>query len=195
MTTHLVIVGAGALGSHVLLFCRNIAAQFTVIDFDRVEQKNTLSQFHTKMGMGRNKAVALQQTMQGLFGLKIKAVPHALTTENAQLLLSNADLVLDCVDNLEARQLITATVRELGIPCLHGALSAEGTSFARVMWDEAFAPDAGGEGEATCENGEELPFIANVAAQLASVTREFLEKGTRRSLHIHPTGMIETGSA
>ena len=60
----IVIVGVGALGSHLVLLGRNWSARFVVIDDDRVEQKNTQSQFHSRMGVGRNKAQAMQQAEQ-----------------------------------------------------------------------------------------------------------------------------------
>jgi molybdopterin-synthase adenylyltransferase len=185
---NIVIIGAGALGSHLVLFGRNWDARLTVVDFDRVERKNVMSQFHTNMGTGRNKTVALQQAMQGLFGLRLVTVPHALTGDNARELLAPAGLVVDCVDNRDARLVIQAAVRAAEVPCLHGALAADG-AYARVMWDECFEVDEGGEGEATCENGEHLPFIGVVASQMAAVVQRFLEDGRRDSLHIHPTGL------
>lgn len=185
-----IIIGVGALGSHLLLLSRNLPARFTVVDFDRVERKNTLSQFHSRMGVGRNKAAALQQAMQGLFGLRIQPVPHRLTADNAAALLSGIDLVVDCVDNAETRTLIQAHVRAEGIPCLHGALAADG-SYARIMWDEVFTVDGDGEpGQATCEDGEHLPFIAMVAARMAMAVQGFLAEGIRGSVHLHPGGMI-----
>ena len=185
----IVIVGVGALGSHLLLFARNLDAQITAVDFDRVERKNTLSQFHSRMGVGRNKAAAIQQAMQGLFGVRIKSVPHRLTADNVASLLSGADLVIDCVDNAPARQLIQDHVRQEGIPCLHGALAADG-SYARVMWDAQFSIDAGGEGQATCEDGEHLPFIAMVSARMAMAVQRFLAEGEQISAHLHPGGMV-----
>ena len=185
----IIIVGAGALGSHLLLLSRNLPGQLTVIDFDRVERKNTLSQFHSRMGMGRNKAAALQQAMQGLFGLRIQSVPHRLTADNAAALLSGAALVVDCVDNAPTRALIQSVVRTSDVACLHGALAADG-SYARVMWDEVFSIDADGEGQATCEDGEHLPFIAVVAARMAMAIQEYLRDGTKRSVHLHPGGLI-----
>ena len=42
-----VIVGVGALGSHVALLGRNWGVQLKLVDFDRIEQKNTQAQFHS----------------------------------------------------------------------------------------------------------------------------------------------------
>ncbi len=192
MAAKIIIIGAGALGSHLVLFGRNWDVSFTVIDFDRVERKNVMSQFHTNMGAGRNKTVALQQSMQGLFGLRVATVPHKVTGENARNLLEGAELVVDCVDNLEARRAIQAAVRELAVPCLHGALAADG-GYGRVMWDEVFEADAdGSDGDATCEDGEHLPFICLVAARMATTIQQFLEDGRRESVHVHPGGVIPT---
>ena len=185
---NIVIVGVGALGSHVVLFGRNLGASYKVIDFDRVEQKNTLSQFHTRMGVGRNKAQGLQQSLQGLFGLKIQAVPHKLTADNASQLLDGADLVVDCLDNGASRRLVQVFAREQGVPCLHGALAADG-HFGRVIWDAHFAiDDEDVEGQATCEDGEQLPFIAMAASVMVQSIQAFLKDGRKTSLHLHPGG-------
>lgn len=186
----IVIVGAGALGSHVALFGRNWEQKIRIVDFDKVEMKNTQAQFHTKMALRRNKAHSLGQAFHGLFGLRIDAVPHKLVKANAAELLGGADLVIDCTDNIEARNTIMDFVRAAKIPCLHGALSGDG-SFARIVWDEHFEPDAeGSEGEATCEDGETLPFFAMAAAVLAEAAQEFLATGRRRCYHLSPTGMV-----
>ncbi len=188
MTRNIVIVGVGALGSHVALLSRNFDARIKLVDFDRVEQKNTLSQFHTKMGLGRNKAQALAQTLQGLFGLKVEAIPHRLTADNAEALLGGADLVIDCLDNGASRRVVQETVRRLGVPCLHGGLAADG-QFGRAIWDAHFVIDDESEaGQATCEGGEHLPFIAVVAARLACCAQAFLATGAQPGFHIHPAG-------
>lgn len=189
MNTRIVIVGAGALGSHLVLLGRNWSAQLVVIDFDRVERKNTMSQFHSNMGVGRNKAVALQQAMQGLFGLKIEAIPHRLGEDNAKTLVCGAGLVIDCVDNAVTRRVLRDASAREGVPCMHGALSADG-QYARVMWNRDFAIDEGGEGEATCEDGRHLPFIGVVAAQMAAIVQRFLEDGTQQSVHMRPGGIV-----
>ena len=183
----IVIIGVGALGSHLCLLGRNWDAQLVVVDFDRVEQKNIASQFHSRMGVGRNKTQALQQAMQGLFSLRLEAVPHRFVEDNARSLLEGADLVVDCVDHAGTRTVIQHVAAELGLPALHGALAADGR-YARVMWDPAFTVDEGGDGAATCEDGEHLPFVALVAAKMAAVVQRFLSEGVQESVHIRPDG-------
>lgn len=183
-----VIVGVGALGSHLALLARNLDVQLVLVDFDRVEQKNVLSQFHTKMGLGRNKAQALVQAFRGMFGVKVEAVPHRLTADNVDTVLGRADIVVDCLDNGASRRLVQDWVRAHDIPCLHGALSADG-QYGRVVWDDLFhIDDEDVEGAPTCEGGEHLPFIAQVSAQLAFALQQHVEHDRNRSWDLFPGG-------
>jgi len=186
------IVGVGALGSHLVQILRNTEAAIKVIDFDRVEQKNTASQFHTKSTTGKSKVQGLQQTMKFLWGLSIEAIPHKLTTDNVRQLLGGSDLVIDCLDNGESRRIIQKFVREEGIPCLHGALDAEG-SFGQVIWDADFKiDDEPSEGAATCEDGQHIAFIVVASAYLARAAQEFLANGRQIGFQINPGGVIRT---
>lgn len=185
-----VIVGVGALGSNLVFFARNWEQGLRVVDFDRIEQKNILAQFHTRMALRRNKAQALQQAMQGMFGVRIEAVPYRLTPDNAEEILGGAELVIDCTDNAEARRTIQSYVRDNNVPCLHGALSADG-SFGRIVWDDSFQIDEEAEeGHATCEDGEALPFFGFAAAHLANVAQRFLQSGKKASYQLGPSSLI-----
>lgn len=191
MQIKITIVGVGALGSHVALFLRN-EGDLKVIDFDRVERKNVLAQFHGKPGVGKNKVQSLQQTMQFLFGLKVEGIPHKLVADNVEALLGGADLIIDCLDNAEARKLVQAFIRKAKVPCLHGALAADGT-FGRVVWDENFVIDSEAVGGApTCEGGEHLPFIGTVSALVAKAAQEFITKSKKIGFEIHPGGVMRT---
>ena len=182
------VIGVGALGSHTVMLLRNLGAELVVIDFDRVEQKNVLSQFHAKPSVGKPKVMGLSQTMKFLFGTKLEAIPHKLTRDNARELLVGADVVIDCLDNAEARRIVQATVRAQGMPCLHGALAADG-SFGRIVWDEDFVIDVeSDEGAATCEDGNHLPFIVITAAYMARAVQAFLENDHKIGFHVHPGG-------
>lgn len=185
------LVGVGALGSHVALFLRN-EGDLKVIDFDRVEQKNVLSQLHGKPGVGKNKVQSIQQTMNFLFGLKVDGVSNKLVADNVDQLLGGADLIIDCLDNAAARILVQTFARKNKVPCLHGALSADGM-FGRVVWDEHFVIDTeANAGAATCEGGEHLPFIGAVSALLARAAQEFVTKSKKIGFEVHPGGVTRT---
>jgi molybdopterin/thiamine biosynthesis adenylyltransferase len=188
MKMKIVVVGVGALGSHFMQFARNFDAEFTLIDFDRVEQKNVKSQFHGKPSVGKNKVMGLAQSLQFLFGLKIKTNPHKMVTDNVEAMLGGADLVLDCLDNGEARRTVQKFVRKAGIPCLHGALAPDGT-FGQIVWDANFEiDDEDVAGAATCEGGEFLPFIALVSSYMAFSVQQFIEEGRQIGFYVHKNG-------
>lgn len=182
------VVGVGALGSHAVMLLRNLDVRLRIIDFDRIEQKNVMSQFHAKPSVGKPKVMGLQQSMKFLFGTRLEAIGHKLVADNVRELLAHADLVIDCLDNAEARHIVVRHVRDAALPCLHGALAAD-ASFGRVVWDEDFVIDAeSSEGAATCENGEHLPFIALTAAYLAKAAQEFLAHDRKIGFSVHAGG-------
>lgn len=190
MPKQVTIVGVGALGSHLLQFIRNEDAKIKVIDFDRVERKNTMSQFHGVKTVGKSKVQSMQQGMKFMFGTSIDIVPHKLTDENVDAVLKGSDLIIDCLDNFEARTLVKDYAEDNEIPCIHGALAPNG-EYGQVMWNENFRIDseAGTDG-ATCENGEHLAFIALVSAYLARSVHEFLVNDRKLGFQVNPVGAI-----
>jgi molybdopterin-synthase adenylyltransferase len=172
--------GVGALGSTAVLFCRNLDANFVLIDFDRVESKNLLAQAFVKQSVGKNKAEALKLQLFNFWSIKTDAHGVRLAETNADALLGSADLLVDAFDNQASRNLLSAFARRSGKPLVHAALSSDGT-FGLVRWDERFVADAEDEpGQATCEGGEHLPMIALLAATLARTIQDFASAGTRR---------------
>lgn len=182
-----IIVGVGALGSHVALLLRNVT-DLCIIDFDRVEQKNVQSQFHGKPHVGKLKTDSLKATMNLLYGIKVMAFSSKLVENNVDSLLGGADLIVDCLDNGAARRIVQSFARAHVVPCVHGALSAAG-DFGVVRWDERFViDDEGASGQATCENGAHLPFIAIVSAYLARSAQMFLHDGEKADFLVKPDG-------
>jgi molybdopterin-synthase adenylyltransferase len=184
MSKLVVIVGVGALGSHVALFIRNMA-NLRLIDMDHVEFKNVLSQFHSKPSVGKSKVESFKQTMNFLFGIKVSTIGNKLVENNAAQLFGNADLILDCLDNAEARRIVQGYARKEKVPCLHGGLAADG-AYGLSRWDEDFVIDDGATGAATCEDGAHLPFIALVSAYIARSAQEFLLSGKKHGYMISP---------
>lgn len=188
MARRIVIVGVGALGSHVVQMIRNIDAVITAIDMDVIEQKNVMAQFHGKTNVGKLKVQSLKQTMDFLFGVKLEINPNKLTEINVDVMLGKADLVVDCLDNGESRRVVQTYVRSKKIPCIHGALDADGmTGYAR--WDDEFTVDDEAGGQATCEGGEHLPFISATAAYLAQAIKVFWKTGKQQSFQVLPSGV------
>lgn len=173
------IVGLGAIGSHVAVSLRN-AGPLRLVDFDRVEGKNTLAQFYGKPAVGRNKAQALSQSLQGLWGIRTEVFPVRLSNLNLAEILGGSELVLDCTDNIEARTLQQTFCRERGIPLLHAAISPGG-DYGRVVWTDRFTPDPESGSGATCENGDNLSFHLMVGAQTAQTALVWLRKSRQYS--------------
>jgi molybdopterin/thiamine biosynthesis adenylyltransferase len=182
------VIGVGALGSHFVQFARNLRVQFKIVDFDRVEQKNTMSQFHAKTSVGKGKVLGLGQLTNLLWGMKLSTIPHKLTVENDKQILGESDLVVDCLDNGAARRIVQSYVRANKIPCVHGALAAD-AGFGRVVWDESFViDDEPAEGVPTCEDGQHLPFITLVSGYLARSVQAFIHDESRIGYQINPKG-------
>ncbi len=182
------IIGVGALGSHLVQALRNEDAALKVIDFDRVEMKNVASQFHFKGTVGHKKTEAIKRSMNFAYGRKIEAVGSKLTSDNVTQLLSNTDLLVDCLDNGDSRRLVQDFAQRNGVPCVHGALAADG-GFGRVVWSSGFVIDNEASGAATCEDGAFLPFIQLVAARIAYVVQRFLQTGEKLNFNVFPGGV------
>ena len=187
-----VICGVGALGSTCVSLVRNLAIELRVVDFDRVESKNCLSQAFVKQSIGKNKADALKLQLSNFWGVKAEAFGVRVEENNVATLCGAADLVVDAFDNAKSRRVLSAWARGAGKPLVHAAVSADGT-FGLVRWDERFAPDEeSAAGEATCEGGEHLPLIALVASTLARTIQEFFAHETKRDSMISLSGVTIT---
>lgn len=185
-----IVVGAGALGSHLALALRNADCQLMLIDHDRVLAKNVKAQFHTKMGIGKSKVNALKAAFQGMFNVKLDVAPFKIVEVNVEALLKGADLVIDCTDNIQARSTIQGHCVDTQTDCLHCCLSGDGY-FARFVWTEHFDADAEPElGQETCEDGEGLPFYIQAAALAAQVTQLYLKKEIKQCWQATPFSVV-----
>jgi hypothetical protein len=59
-----------------------------------------------------------------------------------------------------------------------------------VVWSEVFTPDAETPGQATCEDGEMLPFFGIAGGLIAMVAQQFLQDGKRINLQATPFGVV-----
>ena len=108
----ILICGGGALGSHALFLGRDLRHELAVIDYDRVETKNLASQWFVKQSVGKPKAAALKMQLLNFYGVKLhKDFAVELTELNADTILSDCDVIVDCFDNAASRQILRACTR------------------------------------------------------------------------------------
>ena len=98
----ILIAGAGAIGSNLaaLLACDLKGEhEITVLDFDKVEERNLLgTQYYFSGQEGQFKSEALEYSLYKHFSKEIDIITEKLTNENISL-LSNFDLIVDTFDN------------------------------------------------------------------------------------------------
>ena len=194
----IVFCGVGALGSNAVVLCRNLDVAMVLIDFDRVESKNCLSQAFVKPSVGKNKAEALKLQLSNFWGVKAESFGVRIEETNVATLCGTADLMVDAFDNAKSRRVLSEYARAAEKPLVHAAVSADGT-FGLVRWDERFvadeepsANDPSTPGAATCEGGEHLPLIALVSSTLARTIQDFVQKGTKRDAMVALSGVTTT---
>ena len=136
----IVFCGVGALGSNAVVACRNLEAELVLIDFDRVESKNLLSQAFAKPSVGKNKAEALKLQLSNFWGIKATHFGVRVEESNVETLCGSADLVVDAFDNAKSRHILSTWARTTDKPLVHAAISGDGT-FGLVRWDERFVAD------------------------------------------------------
>ncbi len=124
------VVGAGGLGSPVLLYLASAGiGLLEIIDFDVVEYSNLHRQIlHKESAVGLNKSISAKQTLNILNpNVEIKANPIKLTLENALKTLSPYDFIIDCSDNFYTKLLINKACYKLKKPFnIAGALQYQG---------------------------------------------------------------------
>ncbi|MCB1533009.1 MAG: HesA/MoeB/ThiF family protein, partial [Alphaproteobacteria bacterium] len=107
--THVLCVGAGGLGSPVLLYLAAAGiGHIGIIDFDHVDESNLQRQIlFTTDGVGQPKAVQAKERLQALNPeIEITVYEDELNAENAPDLFQAYDIILDGTDNFETKFLI-----------------------------------------------------------------------------------------
>jgi molybdopterin/thiamine biosynthesis adenylyltransferase len=104
-----VVVGAGGLGSVLLLYLAAAGVgQIVIIDGDKVQLNNLQRQIifnendigYNKAEIAKNKLLALNKN------IKVNVIPTYITAENIDSILIANALIADCSDNFKTRYLI-----------------------------------------------------------------------------------------
>ncbi|PZR53587.1 adenylyltransferase/sulfurtransferase MoeZ [Xylanimonas oleitrophica] len=119
------VVGAGGLGSPVLLYLAAAGVgTLGVVDDDVVDVSNLQRQvLHGVGDVGRPKTASARARLEDV-NPDVEVVEHRrrLTLDNALDLLSGYDLVVDGSDAFATRYLVSDAAEVLGMPCVWGAV-------------------------------------------------------------------------
>lgn len=175
-STAITVCGAGALGGNLAeTLARMGYARLRVIDRDRVETRNLSTQPYGRGEVGAPKARALANTLYRAVGARVEPVAEELTEENASKLLAGAALVVDALDNRDARAAVSAEAARLRLPCLHVGF-ALGGMYGSGIWEPGYQVPQDVMGD-PCDYPLTRPLavvLAGLAA--AAVTRYLLDE-------------------
>ncbi|MBE5780881.1 MAG: HesA/MoeB/ThiF family protein [Clostridiales bacterium] len=119
------VIGAGGLGSPVLFYLAAAGiGEIGIVDNDTVSLSNLNRQIlHTDDDIDVPKVESAVNKLQKLnYDTKYNVMQLYLDEGNMEEILSQYDLVVDCVDNNETRYLINHYAVKLGIPLVEGGV-------------------------------------------------------------------------
>lgn len=118
------IVGLGGLGCAAAQYLvASGIGRLVLADFDQVELSNLQRQvLHGDADLGKNKADSAAQSLAGINPhVELLVVREKIAGDRAEPYIADADIVLDCCDNLATRELLNALCHRLGKPLVSGA--------------------------------------------------------------------------
>jgi len=166
------VVGAGGLGSTVIeLLARQGIGHLIIIDSDRFTEQNLNRQIMSTEGnIGEYKVIAAAKRVK-----KINSATTAttfrekLTGDNAQSLLTSAQIVLDGLDNLPARLAVEHACRQLAIPYVYASIAGfSGQLMTIFPEDVGLSSLYGSSSDTLPEQGVEIR-IGNPPATVAMI--------------------------
>lgn len=182
--SRVLLVGSGALGTHLAEFCaRAGVGELTLIDRDVLEESNLQRQSlftESDLRSALPKAEAARRHLAEInSSLKVNAIVGEFTPANAEKLARGQSLILDATDNFETRFLINDVSVKLGVPWVYAACIGSrvaampvtpGGACLRCLLEDA--PEAGGE---TCEtSGIIMPAVFQAVAWASVVALKLL---------------------
>lgn len=140
-TKTIAVVGSGGLGGYVIeMLARFGIGRLIIIDGDVFDETNLNRQLYANEdNLGCVKVDEAKKRVKKVHsGVQVMPFHRILTKDNAHELLKGADLVMDCVDNVQARFIMADACSTLGIPMVHGAVGAWNGQVMTLMPGEQY---------------------------------------------------------
>ena len=125
LNSKVLVVGAGGLGSPVLLYLAAAGVgTLGIVDFDTVDISNLQRQIlHATAQVGTPKVDSAIKAIKAInTEIVVRKLKERLTAENALALINEYDLVADGCDNFTTRYLVNDACHLAGVPLVAGAL-------------------------------------------------------------------------
>ena len=124
LQSHALVIGAGGLGSPVVLYlCTAGVGELTLVDDDVVDLSNLQRQIaHRHSRIGMPKVVSAAQTLREINeGTRVHTIQQRADAALLSTCVARADVVFDCSDNFATRQAVNAACVRHGKPLISGA--------------------------------------------------------------------------
>ena len=185
LDAHVLIIGAGGLGSPVALYLGTAGVgRITVVDHDSVDLTNLQRQIaHNLSRLGLPKAESVRTSVAAINpDVQLRALVRHADEALLDELVPHASVVLDCCDNFRTRHAVNAACVRHGVPLVSGAAigwdaqiavydtrTAEAPCYACV-----FPPDAAHEDVACATMGVFAPLVGIVGSVQAAEALKLL---------------------
>ena len=179
LDAHVVIIGAGGLGSPAALYLASGGVgRITLVDDDTVELTNLQRQvMHTNARIGQSKVESGREALLAINpDIDVVALRERVGPARLLELARSATVVLDCSDNFATRHAVNRACMQAGVPLVSGAVirfdgqlsvfdprRADAPCYACV-----FPEDSGAEDVACSTMGVFAPLVGVVGAVQAA---------------------------
>jgi len=126
LSSKVLVIGAGGLASSSLLYLSTIGVgTIGIIDDDKVSLTNLPRQIiYDESDTNKNKVIAVKEVLEKKNpDVKVITYKERLTEKNAQNIIKNYDIVLDCVDNFDTKFVVNDACLALNIPFVSAGVS------------------------------------------------------------------------
>ena len=179
LDAHALVIGAGGLGSPVVLYLATAGVgRITVVDHDSVDLTNLQRQIaHNQSRLGLPKAESVRATVAAINpDVQLRALVQRADAQLLDEWVPQADVVLDCCDNFRTRHTVNAACVQHGKPLVSGA--AIGWDAQIAVYDTrqpqapcyacVFPPEAAYEDVACSTMGVLAPLVGIVGSVQAA---------------------------
>lgn len=123
--SNITVIGCGGIGGAVIeMLARMGIGKLRIVDKDVFDLSNINRQLMSSMeSIGKPKTEVTKEIVKAINPfVEVEALNQELNEKNVEKTIENSAVVVDALDNLIARILISRKAAELGIPFVHGAI-------------------------------------------------------------------------